>query len=142
MAAGLMRKRLAAAGLDDQVDVRSAGIFAVMGRPASEGAVQVMAERGVDISQHRACELDVTDVAQADIVLVMEEGHRRSIFNLTPQHLRKVFLLSEVAGRHHDIEDPYGAPLSEYRRCADDLESLLDAGFDNILYRIRLAVRR
>jgi len=139
MAAGLMRQRLAVAGLDGQVQVRSAGIWAMAGRPASEGAIQVMAEHGIDISQHRACELDVTDVAQADLILVMEEAHRRSIFHLAPQHLQKVFLLSEMAGKHHGVEDPYGQPLVEYRRCADELDGLLDAAFPNILRRLRLA---
>ncbi|MCS7222079.1 MAG: low molecular weight protein arginine phosphatase [Anaerolineae bacterium] len=139
MAAELMRQRLAAAGLDSQVQVRSAGIWAMAGRPASEGTIQVMAERGIDLSQHRAHELDASDIAQADLILVMEEAHRRWIFHLAPQHLHKVFLLSEMAGKHHDIQDPYGQPLSEYRRCAEELDSLLNAGFPHILRRLRLA---
>jgi len=138
MAAGLMRQHLAIAGLDGQVQVQSAGIWAIAGRPASQEAIQVMAERGIDISSHRTRELDMTDVAQADLILVMEEAHRRSIFHLAPQHLHKVFLLSEMAGKHHDIEDPYGQSLAEYRCCAEELDSLLKAGFTRILRRLRL----
>ena len=138
MAAGLMRQRLAAAGLDGHVQVASAGVYAIPGRPASAYAVDVMAERGVDISQHRSRDLTLADIERADLILVMEEAHRRSIFHLAPQHLRKVFLLSEMAGRHHDIEDPYGDPIEEYRRCADELEDLLDVGFANILKRAGL----
>ncbi|MCD6290174.1 MAG: low molecular weight protein arginine phosphatase [Anaerolineae bacterium] len=133
MAAGLMRRRLAAVGLDGQVQVRSAGIFAIPGRPASASAVQVMAERGVDISQHRSKTLELQDLEQADIVLVMEEAHRRSIFNWAPHLLRKVFLLSEMVGEHYDVTDPYMGTVEEYRRRADEIEALLDAGFDSIL---------
>ncbi len=139
MAAGMLHQRLTAVGLDSQVQVRSAGVFSATGRSASEEAVQVMAERGVDISHHRSHELGVADIAQADLILVMEEAHRRSIFNLAPQYLHKVFLLSEMAGKYHDVEDPYGQPLAEYRRCANELDSLLDAAFPNILRRLRLA---
>ncbi len=139
MAAGLLRQRLAAAGLDGQVQVDSAGVFALAGRRASEGAVQVMAERGIDISQHRARELDIAEVLEADLVLVMENAHRRSIFYQDPQSLHKVLLLSELAGEHHDIQDPYGQPLEAYRRCADELERLIDAGFDNLLHRLALS---
>ncbi|HEY64608.1 MAG TPA: low molecular weight protein arginine phosphatase [Caldilineae bacterium] len=136
MAAGLMRQRLAETGLDGQVQVRSAGIYPLLGQPASEKAVRVMAERGIDISQHQAQGLNLKDIQQADIILVMEEAHRRSIFYLAPEQLHKVFLLSEVAGQHHDVKDPYGQEIEAYRRCADELASLLDAGFDYILEQI------
>ena len=46
MAAGLLRKRLAEEGLDARHQVLSAGVWAVDGRPPSENAIAVMAERG------------------------------------------------------------------------------------------------
>lgn len=138
LAEALLRKRLVAAGLDGQVTTRSVGVYALTGRSASEGAMVVAAERGADLSEHRARELTLAEVEAADIILVMEEAHRRSIFNLAPHQIHKVFLLSEMAGLHHDIEDPYGRPLSEYRRCADEIERLLDAGWPNIRRRLRL----
>jgi protein-tyrosine-phosphatase len=138
MAEALMRQRLVAAGLDTLVTVHSAGVYAMTGRAASAGAVEVISERGGDLTDHVARDLTLDAVAQAGIVLVMEEAHRRSIFNLAPQHIHKVFLLTEMAGKHYDVEDPYGQPLDEYRRCADEINRLIDAGFDNILRRLRL----
>lgn len=136
MAEGLLRQKLQEAGLSDEIVVRSAGVFASEGRPASDGAVQAMAERGIDISGHRARALRMEDIASADLILVMEEAHRRSIFHQAPQHLRKVFLLSEMVGRHDDIADPIGQPLEAYRATAERLSQLLDEGFPNILRRL------
>ena len=138
MAAGLLRQRFAAAGLADQVEVDSAGVFALVGRPPSHEAVQILAERGIDISHHRARELDIADIAEADLVLVMEEAHRRSIFYLAPEHLHKVLLLSEIAGQHHDVRDPYGQSREAYRRCVEELEQLIDEGFERLLRRLDL----
>lgn len=138
MAMGLLRQRLAADGLDDLVSVSSAGIWGLDGQPASQPGVEVLAEQGVDISAHRARTVEDRDVAEVDLVLVMEEGHRRSLFYRapTPQALGKVFLLSEMAGEYGDVKDPYRRPKEEYQRCADELARLIDAGYENILRRL------
>ncbi len=135
MAMGLLRQRLAEDGLADRVAVSSAGIWGLDGEPASGPGVEVLAERGVDISDHRAHTIDAQDIAQADLVLVMEEAHRRSLFYSYPNMLSKVFLLSEMAGEYGDVRDPYRRPKEEYARCADELTRLIDKGYVNILRR-------
>ena len=137
MAAGLLRHRLAEDGLGGQVMVYSAGIWGLDGQPASEHAKQVMAARGVDIGDHRARTLHRYDLEPADLILTMEESHRRSIFYAQPAALRKVFLFSEMAGEHDDVDDPYGLPIEAYHRCADELERLIAQGYDEILRRLR-----
>jgi len=69
MAAALLRRRLAEDGRADAFRVRSAGTWALDGSPAAPYARQVMAERGLDISDHRAHELTAQDVAEADLIL-------------------------------------------------------------------------
>lgn len=137
MAVGLLRQRLAEDGLDGQVAVVSAGTWGLDGQPASIHAVQVMAERGVDIRDHRARTLRHYDIEPADLILTMEESHRRSIFHAQPAALKKVFLLSEMAGEHGDVDDPYGLPIEAYRRCAEELERLISQGYEEILRRLR-----
>ena len=139
MALGILRQRIAQAGLDDQIEVSSAGVFGLDGSPASGPGVEVMADRGIDISDHVAHTVTQQDVAQADLVLVMEEGHRRSLFYDHPQYLAKVFLLSEMSGDYGDVEDPYRRPKAEYERCADRLTLLIDQGFPNILRRLEVS---
>jgi protein-tyrosine-phosphatase len=111
-------------------------VWAAGGEPASPAAVEVLAKKGVALGDHRSQPVTPALLEQADIVLVMEEVHRRSLFYLTPQHLRKVFLLSEMIGRHDDVADPYGGPVEAYAAAAGLLEKLIDAGLPRILQQI------
>ncbi len=135
-----MRKRVAAAKLADQIEIASAGVWAEEGYGASPNALAVLAEQGVSLSEHRSRQVTAALLAQADIVLVMEEAHRRSLFNLAPRHLGKVFLLSEMAGRHDDIADPYGGPVEGYVKTVALLEKLIDQGWPRILERMGMVV--
>jgi protein-tyrosine-phosphatase len=136
MAAAIMRRRIAELSLEDQVEVSSAGVWAEEGYGASANAVTTLAARGLDLTDHRSRLLTPALLSRADLVLVMEEAHRRSLFYLAPQHLSKVYLLTEMSGRHADVADPFGGPPEGYARTADALERLIDAGMPMILRRL------
>jgi protein-tyrosine-phosphatase len=136
MAAAILRRRIADLGLEDQIAVSSAGVWAEEGHGASPNAVTLLADRGMDLTEHRSRLLTPGLLGEADLVLVMEEAHRRSLFHLAPQHLSKVYLLTEMSGRHADVADPYGGPVEGYVRTADELEKLIDAGLPMILRRV------
>ena len=133
MAEGFLKRRLALAGRDGEFRVRSAGTWAVEGAPAISHTVQVMAERGMDICDHRTHELTAKDVESADLILTMTVGHAQTIRRGWPAHRRKVHLLSEMVGRRYDVEDPYGASIEVYRACADEIEALIEDGYERIL---------
>jgi protein-tyrosine phosphatase len=133
MAEGLLRDQLAQQGLDTRCRVDSAGVWAVDDHPASENAVAVMAERGIDITDHVAHTLTAHDVTEADLILVMTRQHAQAIRNTWPQYHWKVHLLSEMVGRRKDVRDPYGGPIQEYRTCADTLSDYIERGLDRIL---------
>lgn len=132
MAEALLKHILARENLTDYV-VRSAGVWAPEGRPASSYAIQVMAGRGIDISAHRAHSLTRADVEEADLILAMASEHVEAIETLLPQHRPKVHLLSQMAGRCHDIADPAGGSLHEYLQCAHELEDLIEQSYPQIL---------
>lgn len=136
MAKALLQREVEQAGLSEQVVVDSAGVYAVVGGRASRGSVNAMAERGLDITDHRGKQLDFRLMDEADLILVMEESHRRSIFMSWPQALRKTFLLSEMVGDHADVEDPYGMAQVEYDKTAVIIEDLVRQGFPEILRRL------
>jgi len=139
MAAAILRHKLAALGLADQIRVESAGVWAAEGQPASANAVAALAEQGIELAEHRSQAVSPALLARADLVLVMEEAHRRSLFHLAPQHLGKVYLLTEMAGLHEDVADPYGGTPEEYRRTVRQLEALIEAGLPRILTRLGLS---
>jgi protein-tyrosine-phosphatase len=104
--------------------------------PASENAVAVMAERGIDISDHQSHSLTTDEVAGADLILVMTREHARLIRQTWPQYAWKVHLLSEMTGKRRDVEDPYGGSIEEYRACADTMSRYIDGGLEHILQLI------
>jgi protein-tyrosine phosphatase len=138
MATVLLSERLASAGLGDLVRVESAGVWAREGAPASEEARKLMAGRAFNLENHRARQVTESMLAGVDLVLVMEEAQRRSLFHLSMQHLRKVYLLSEMSGGHADVPDPFGGTREDYERTIGRLDSLLEAGFPRILKLLNL----
>jgi len=134
MVKALLEAALAEQGLSGRIIVDSAGVFAQKDAPASEGSVKAMAARGLDISEHRSKPLSDRLVREADLILVMEEAHRRSIFYTWPQALSKTFLLSEMVGEHRDIFDPIGLPQEVYDRVADYLDDLIRRGLPRMLH--------
>jgi protein-tyrosine phosphatase len=136
MAAGIMRDRIARLGLNPEVQVLSAGVWAEDGSRASANAVALLRQRGIDLATHRSQAMTPALLKQANIILVMEEAHRRSLFYMGAEYLSKVYLLTEMAGGHTDVEDPFGGTMEEYARTADQLAALIDTGLPKILKRI------
>jgi len=87
------------------VHIHSAGIGALVGKPADAHALRLMQEHGTDISAHRARQLTPAIAGTADLILVMEVGHQRRIHSISPASRGKVHTL----GKWADVEvpDPY-----------------------------------
>ncbi len=133
MAAALLRARLEADGRAGEYRVLSAGTWAEEGRPASHYARVVMAERGIDLSDHRAREVTWQMMREADLVLVMTRAHREALQAEFPEAASKIYLLSEMVGKTYDIADPYAGSLQYYAYCAEELAALIDEGYERIL---------
>ncbi len=100
--------------------VHSAGLGALVGHPASEHSVELMAEIGEDITGHRAKQIHPDMVRDADLVLVMEAGHRRAIDDADATARGKVYRLGEWQDK--DIDDPYRRPKEVYEAALVDIE--------------------
>lgn len=134
MAVGLLRHMLKQQGLDSQVEVTSAGTLALEGEPATPLAIYVMAERGIPISSHRSHRMMVEDMENADLVLVMTYGHKAALTSEVPQHQAKIYLLSELAGEMHDIEDPISTQeVERYAACTEEIQGYLGKGLPRLL---------
>ena len=105
----------------NEITVESAGLGALVGHPAADCAVELMDEMGEDISAHRARQIHPDMVAAADLVLVMEAGHKRAIDDADPTARGKVYRLGEWQDK--DIDDPYRQPKAAF---ADALEDIKD----------------
>lgn len=104
----------------EEITVESAGLGALVGYPADEHAVELMSEHGVDITAHRARQLHPDMVAAADLILVMETGHKTSIDTADPTVRGKIHRLGEW--RDKDIGDPYRQPKAAFADALRDIE--------------------
>ncbi len=109
--------------------INSAGTWAEPGLPATSLAQTIMAERGLDISQHRARIIDAIMLRTADVILVMTKNHLEALQAEFPKVSGKIFLLSQLVGQVYDIKDPFGGTREDYQRCAAELEHLVNDGF-------------
>lgn len=132
LADALARKVIVERGLTD-VDIQSAGTSAWDGAPASDGALLVGIERGLDLSQHRAQTLTRELVRDADLILAMGPHHLERIEALGGTG--KAFLLTDFASRGatvRPVNDPIGGELEVYRATADELQDEVRRVFDRI----------
>ena len=111
MAEGLLKHALAASNKGDCV-VSSAGLGALIGHSPDPTACQLMKEKGIDISDYRASQLNKEMIRKADLILVMESAHKIAIEESEPSAKGKVFRLGEW-GRFN-ISDPYKQDLSAF----------------------------
>lgn len=125
MAEAVLQDRLEnAPGFDGNITVESAGLGALVDWPAAEYAEELMIERGLDIAKHRARQLTAELLHEADLVLVMELGHKKAIEVNDVTARGKVFRLGEWQNR--DIKDPYQKPKKEFERALQDIDNCID----------------
>ena len=117
MAEALLKRALRG---QDGITVESAGLGALVGQPASDYSIELMEEMGVDIKDHRARQIHPDMVRDADLVLVMEAGHKRAIDDADATARGKVYRLCEWQDR--DIDDPYRQPKAAFADALEDIE--------------------
>ena len=138
MVGGILQQRFDREGLGERIDIRSAGIYGLKGERASRDGVDLLAQRDIDISNHVARSIGYDDVAEADLVIVMEEAHRKAIFVRMPEFVYKVVLFSELAGQHDDVDDPYRRGRRAYEKTLTTIDATLESGWDQLKQRLAL----
>jgi protein-tyrosine phosphatase len=100
MAEAFLRHRLGGRRVD--VHVASAGLRLV-GEPASANGVDVLAERGLDLSAHRSRILDGELLESTDLALAMSREHLREAVLALPDIWPRAFTLKELVRRGETI---------------------------------------
>jgi protein-tyrosine-phosphatase len=96
MAEGLLRHHLDGLGVTARVD--SGGLLPG-GSPATPHAVEVLAERGIDIAGHASRPLAEVGLAGADLIVTMERRHLQEAIVLEPSVRNRTFTLPELVRR-------------------------------------------
>lgn len=86
--------------------IASAGIGALVGKPADKLAAEVASEHGISLDGHEARQLTSALCQEYDLILVMEKGHIEAVTKIAPEARGKTMLFGQWIGRK-DIPDPY-----------------------------------
>lgn len=114
------------------VEVRSAGVAAFPGAPASEGSLEVANEEGLDLTDHQATPISPSLIEWADLILTMSPGHLPPIQAAGAGDRATVITDFALHAGEEDpwgpgVADPVGGDLSRYRATYRELEELVDA---------------
>jgi protein-tyrosine-phosphatase len=114
----------------------SAGTGAFDGGGASEAAILVGIERGVDLSAHRTLALTPALIAEADFVLVMGPQHLETVrIHGSESKVRLLDHFTSGGETSNAINDPFGGSLDDYRATATDLQKQIERLLDRIAER-------
>lgn len=121
MAEGAFRARLQAAGLEDDVQVDSAGIGPWhAGEPPDPRAIACARGHGVDIAGQRARQLAATDFQRFDWILAADADNLQALQGRRPRDAtaRATLLLPWATGEADAaaIPDPYTGDAADFER--------------------------
>jgi protein-tyrosine phosphatase len=150
MAEVVAREALAQAGLGDRVIVDSAGTGDWhIGEPMNKRARDCLARHGYDGNAHRARQFEASWLADADLVLAMDNSNFANLQSMSRTPLSfpapekagkcvplagqdsvssRIRLFGDLAGlAGAEVPDPYGGGPAEFDRVLDMLETAMPA---------------
>ena len=111
--------------------MQSAGLGALVGKPAAEPAQQLAAHHGVDLSPHIARQLTSAMIHEHDLILVMEEKHIKGCERITPAARGKTHLLGHW-NNGVEIPDPYRKGEAAYELAYGLIEQSVEEWVDRV----------
>jgi protein-tyrosine phosphatase len=141
-AEGVLRAKLAKAGLQGRVLVDSAGTHGYhTAEPPDQRAVRHAAQRGYDIGALRARPVVPEDFARHHWLLAMDEGHLEWLRKRAPaEGTARIELLMPYALRFPDtreVPDPYYGPPAGFEQVLD----LVEDACEGVLRRLQAELK-
>lgn len=103
------------------IDVTSAGTLGWSGRPATVHAVDVLAERGVDLRSHISRRLTRDMLDDADVIVAMTRTHAWAVAARDEDAAQRTFLLDELVRLGEQAGSRGGEPLGAWIAELDSL---------------------
>jgi len=128
MAEALLKARLA--NIAPDLKISSAGLAALVGKGVPDSVLLLLKNRHIDLSTHRARQIDEEMIVASDLILTMENFHKKEIERRYPFSHGKVFLLGKWS--EFEVPDPYGGSQVFFERTLE----LIDNGLNDWQSRI------
>jgi protein-tyrosine phosphatase len=160
-AEGVMRRLIAEAGLDGEIEVESAGTGSWhLGHPPDSRATTAAAARGIDLAGE-ARQVTRDDFGRFDLLIAMDRANRDALLELAPDDKARglVFLLREFgcdrgarrakrspaaveaanSGGELDVPDPYYGGDEGFEEVLDIVERSCEALLEEVRARLPAA---
>lgn len=122
-----------------QTVVKSAGISAAAGFPATMYGAEAAKMWDVDLSKHQSQALTRTVIGEADLIFGMSPEHVREILRIAPDARDKTFLFKNFpdgSPTGEPVEDPIGQSLDRYNETFLEIGEYLGKYLPEIVKRI------
>ena len=110
LAQGILERKVAAQGLDWEIDSAGTGSWHI-GEQPDPRSVYTAGQHGLDISAQRARQFDRQDLKDFDLILAMDQSNYRDILRLaqSPAEAKKVKKILDYTSDENggDVPDPY-----------------------------------
>ena len=137
MAHWLLERKLKELSIEElqnmsSIEVYSSGTNAFTGDRATEEAIEVMKEYGVDLSKHRATNIVESNIKEMDLILCATDIHKMQVLGRYPQLKDKIYTMKEYVKYNEigkdliNIKDPLGYDIATYRICAEEIEKCIE----------------
>ena len=91
--------------------VASAGLQAAPLQPVLPDVLDAARQLGIDLSGHRSRRIEDLNLAEYDLIIVMQESHRAELQSVHPELQDRIYLFSRVVDQEsYDIPDAYDSP--------------------------------
>jgi protein-tyrosine phosphatase len=139
-AEGVLRHRVAQAGLQDAIHIDSAGTLDYhAGSPPDERSARHAHKRGYDLSSLRARQVHARDFERFDLILAMDWQNLEELQALCPpghEHKLKRLMEFAPAGWGDVVADPYYGGGEGFERVVDQVE----AACEGLLSQLRITL--
>lgn len=135
-AEGVLRYYIKINGLDDKVEVDSAGTHDYhVGEPADTRARRAAQRRGFDLSGLRARHVEAADFEHFDLILAMDRDNLQRLTHACPEKHRGklgLFLRYATGHAHDEVPDPYFGADDGFELVLDLIEDAAQGLVDSL----------
>jgi protein-tyrosine phosphatase len=120
---GVFRNLVTSSGLLDQIEIDSAGTHAYhIGNPPDSRSISTAHKRGIDISDLRARQVDLSDFYHYDYLIAMDEYNLSLLKEMSPSDVHyklRLFLSFAPQLTKTEVPDPYYGGASGFEHVFD-----------------------
>jgi len=107
------------------IAVESRGLVVLFAEPINQKAAAVLISKGYNVDSHEARQLEQEDIDDDVLILTMEGAQKEKIW-MNYENAANVYTLSEYIKGNHDIGQLFGEALTEYGKCYEVLDLLIN----------------